>query len=56
VIVDENGKVVSISGSEGHRMLRQAAEEAARQWSFQVPPSDGRSIRISGFIDFNFTL
>lgn len=56
VIVNETGKVISVSRSEGPRVLRQAAEDAARQWAFEVMSSDGRPVRISGFIDFNFTL
>jgi TonB family protein len=56
VIVNETGKVISVSSSEGPSMLRQAAEDAARQWAFEVSSSDGRPVRISGFIDFNFTL
>ena len=51
VIVDETGKVVAVSRSEGPLLLRPAAEEAAREWSF-----DGISARVSGYIDFNFTL
>jgi hypothetical protein len=37
-------------------LLRSAAEEAARQWSFEVVSSDGRPTRLSGYIDFNFSL
>lgn len=56
VIVDENGKVVTVSGSEGPMLLRAAAETAARQWSFQVSSTERRPTRLSGYIDFNFTL
>jgi len=56
VIVDETGKVIAISSSEGPLLLRSAAEEAARQWSFQGISSDDRPARFSGYIDFNFTL
>jgi TonB family protein len=56
VIVDELGKVIAVSGSEGPMLLRSAAEEAARQWSFEVVSSDGRPTRLSGYIDFNFSL
>jgi TonB family protein len=51
VIVDETGKVIAVSRSEGPMLLRSAAEEAARQWSFE-----GISTRLSGYIEFNFTL
>jgi TonB family protein len=56
VIIDELGKVIAISRSEGPMLLRSAAEEAARQWSFEVVSSDGRPTRLSGYIDFNFSL
>lgn len=56
VIVDETGKVIAVSRSEGPMLLRSAAEEAARQWSFEGISSDGRPLRLSGYIDFTFTL
>ena len=56
VILDESGNVASVSRSEGHMLLRQAAENAARQWSFQIVPTAIRPARVSGYIDFNFTL
>jgi len=56
VIVDEAGRVVAVSRTEGPMLLRAAAEEAARQWSFEAGPSDGRPRRLSGYIDFTFTL
>jgi TonB family protein len=56
VIVDETGRVVTISRSEGPILLRQAAEDAARQWSFQTTSTDGQPLRLKGYIDFNFSL
>jgi TonB family protein len=56
VIVDENGKVIAVSRSEGPMLLRSAAEEAARQWSFDGISSNGQPTRVSGYIDFTFTL
>jgi len=56
VIVDETGKVIAVSHSEGPMLLRSAAEEAARQWSFERVSSDGRPARLRGYIDFTFTL
>jgi hypothetical protein len=55
-VVVEGGKVVLVSRSEGPILLRQAAEDAARQWSFQKVSIEGRATRLSGYIDFNFTL
>jgi TonB family protein len=56
IIVDETGKVVEVSRSEGHVMLRAVAEEAARQWFFDTNLTENRPTRLSGYIDFNFTL
>ena len=56
VLVDEAGRVISVSHSEGPMLLRAAAEEAARQWAFEVRSNDGRPTRLSGYIDFNFAL
>ena len=56
VLVDEAGRVISVSRSEGPMLLRAAAEEAARQWAFEVRSNDGRPTRLSGYIDFNFAL
>ena len=56
VVVDENGKVIKVSGSEGPLLLRQVAEDAARQWYFEGIAGPGRQVRFTGYIDFNFTL
>lgn len=55
-VIVEGGKVITVSRSEGPMLLRKAAEEAARQWSFQLVSIEGRPTRLSGYIDFNFTL
>jgi len=54
-IVDENGKIW-ITNSEGPTLLRAAAEDAAKSWTF--PPSifNNRPARIAGYIDFEFKL
>jgi TonB family protein len=56
VIVDETGKVIAVSHSEGPLLLRSAAEEAARQWSFEGISSEDRPARLRGYIDFTFML
>ena len=55
-VIVEGGKVIAVSRSEGPILLRQAAEDAARQWSFQSVRIEGRPTRLSGYIDFNFSL
>jgi TonB family protein len=56
VVVDESGKVIEVSSTEGPMLLRQVAEEAARQWFFEGIAGPGQQIRFTGYIDFNFTL
>jgi TonB family protein len=56
VVIDENGKVIGVPKSDGPAILRTAAESAARQWIFAPSLSAGQPVRISGYIDFNFTL
>lgn len=54
-IIDENGNIW-VTNSEGPTLLRKAAEEAARGWTF--PPSlvNNRPVRLAGYIDFDFKL
>lgn len=56
VIVDEKGEVAKIERSDGPSLLRVAAESAAKQWKFQPVLVDGKPIRMTGYISFNFTL
>lgn len=54
-IIDENGKIW-VTNSEGPMLLRKAAEDAARNWTF--PPSlvNGKPVRLAGYLDFDFKL
>jgi TonB family protein len=54
-IVDENGKVW-VTNSEGPLLLRTAAEEAARAWTFPPSTSGGKPVRLAGYLDFEFKL
>ena len=54
-IVDENGKVW-VTNSEGPMLLRTAAEEAARGWTFPPSISGGKPVRFAGYLDFEFKL
>jgi TonB family protein len=53
IIVDENGKVW-VTSSEGPMLLRKAAEDAARAWSFPPPVAGGKPVRLAGYLDFDF--
>jgi Gram-negative bacterial TonB protein C-terminal len=54
-IIDENGKIW-VTNSEGPILLRKAAEDAARGWTF--PPSivNNKPVRLAGYLDFDFKL
>jgi len=56
IVLDENGKVLEVSKSDGPALLSTVAEAAAKQWVFGLSFSEGRAVRVSGYIDFNFTL
>jgi TonB family protein len=56
VEVDEQGRVATISRTDGPQLLKQAAVDAARKWKFKPTMVDGRAVRVRGFINFNFTL
>jgi protein TonB len=54
-IVDENGKVW-VTNSEGPSLLRKAAEEAAKNWSFPPTLVSGKPVRVAGYLDFDFKM
>lgn len=54
-IIDENGKIW-VTNSEGPMLLRKAAEEAARAWSFPPSNVNGKPVRFAGYLDFDFKL
>jgi TonB family protein len=56
VTINENGEVSSSSIVSGHPLLREAAEDAARQWRFKPTIQDGNPVRVQGTLTFNFTL
>jgi len=55
IVVDESGRVSSIAWAEGPMPLRQAAQDALRQWKFQPVLVDGKAVRATGFVDFSFS-
>lgn len=52
-IVDESGKIW-ITNSEGPNLLRKAAEDAARSWTFPPTIFAGKPARVAGYLDFDF--
>ncbi len=54
VVVDENGKVISAQATDGPLPLREAAEAAARQATFEPTTRDGITVKVSGVITYDF--
>jgi TonB family protein len=56
VVVDENGKVISAKVVSGPGILRDVALQAALRARFSPTKLSGQSVKISGQINYNFTL
>lgn len=54
VIVDEKGKVVFARALNGVAVLREAAEEAARNTTFKPLVQDGITVRFTGTLTYDF--
>jgi len=54
VIVDETGKVTSATAVAGHPLLRQSAVQAAYQARFTPTKLEGKPVKVSGVISYNF--
>jgi TonB family protein len=54
VIVDEKGNVVSAEAISGHPLLRAAAVQAARQAKFKPTLENGRPVKVTGTLNYNF--
>jgi TonB family protein len=56
LMLDERGAVAKVERTDGPELLRGAAIDAARRWKFRPTIVNGQPVRVSGFINFNFTL
>lgn len=54
VLIDIDGRVISVSAVSGHPLLRQAAEMAARGAQFEPVYLTGQPVKVSGVITYNF--
>ena len=54
VLIDESGNVVAASAVSGHPLLRSASEAAARGARFSPTLLEGRPVKVSGVITYNF--
>ena len=56
VLLDESGRVSSANAISGDRLLREAAAHAATQARFPPTLLEGRPVRVSGVVSYNFVL
>ena len=56
VTVDEEGNVVAARAVSGHPLLQAAAVDAARVSKFKPVVVDGKPVRVSGLISYNFVI
>lgn len=56
VTVDEEGNVTEVQKASGPALLQGSAKDAIRKWKFRPFTIDGRPVKATGFINFNFAL
>ncbi|MBI3653813.1 MAG: M56 family metallopeptidase [Acidobacteria bacterium] len=56
VTINEEGYVDSARVLSGHPLLKDAAVAAARQWKFQPAMLQGKAVKVTGTMTFNFAL
>jgi TonB family protein len=55
VTIDEEGNVTSAKAIDGHQLLRQSSEDAARKSKFKPAMHDGKPIKATGVITYNYS-
>jgi TonB family protein len=55
VVVDVDGRVMSAQAVDGPHLLRQAAEDAAREAVFAPTLLSGNPVKVGGIISYNFS-
>ncbi|MEP7338704.1 MAG: marine proteobacterial sortase target protein, partial [Acidobacteriota bacterium] len=56
IVINEAGNVVAAKAVGGNPLLRAAAVEAAKQWTFQPTQLSGVPVKTQGVLTFNFAL
>lgn len=56
ILINEQGQVVSAHATNGHPLLRAAAQASAYQAKFSPTSISGRPVKVSGVITYNFVL
>jgi len=55
VMLDEEGNVTSAKAGDGHQLLRQSSEDAARRSKFKPATYNGKPIKSTGMITYNYS-
>jgi TonB family protein len=56
VLISEEGKLIEAEVLSGNELLRGAALDAAKQWTFRKWEKDGKPVKVESVLKFNFTL
>ncbi|HEY1402889.1 MAG TPA: TonB family protein [Pyrinomonadaceae bacterium] len=56
ILIDEQGRVVSAQATNGHPLLRMAAQQSAFNARFSPTSISGQPVKVSGVITYNFIL
>lgn len=56
ILINEQGRVVSARATNGHPLLRAAAQSSAYQARFSPTSISGHAVKVSGVITYNFIL
>lgn len=56
IVINENGDVVSARAISGSDLLKSAAVSAAKAWKFKPSTRDGKPVKSTSMITFNFKL
>jgi protein TonB len=56
ILVDEQGRVVAAQATNGHPLLRMAAQQSAFHARFSPTTISGQPVKVSGVITYNFVL
>jgi periplasmic protein TonB len=54
VVISETGRVIDAKALSGHVSLRNAAEDAARQWVYRPATRDGVPVTAESVLTFTF--
>jgi protein TonB len=54
VTISEDGRVIEAAVMNGHPLLRDAALQAAKRWTFHPTELSGVPVKVQGILTFNF--